>query len=369
MTLTLDAEAVARLTPTHEPVTWTIDDDGASVYIRLPAPRRLAECVSIPGAMRDGASVVRDGEALSLYDLASTLRALLVALPDRDAVYTYYGDLRTAATAKSGRMASYCLDVIRAARAGLDPVPLPAPAERAPRAPAKTGAQRVKEYRDRLRADEIASARAFLAVVRPLLAEGEQRDARDLYAAAVKNIGRRLGESISADDDSDVWAVPGRTLFYAIADEVLGDRVRRSRGFVYVIRRFIALLKEATVNALTIATEILGHGPRTAEEAEQYADARVREVLDLAASSPRPASYDDRVLALPPSLAFAIAGAEDAAVVSTFGLMGREHLRRHPEDRPEVGAFALALRAGDPDGLVPQVRAYCAERLTAEAVA
>lgn len=120
--------------------------------------------------------------------------------------------------------------------------------------PAKTSTDYSRERRARERAAEEASARAFLVKVHPLL-EGDQIDARDLYAAAVKNIARLLGETITADDDSEVWTVPGRRLFYALADEILGERVRRSRGYVYVVRRLVRRLTAWRKRPLSPATE------------------------------------------------------------------------------------------------------------------
>lgn len=236
--------------------------------------------------------------------------------------------------------------------------------------PVRTSTERSRATRERQRASEEASARRFLVAVRGR-AEGREIDGPDLYADAVTAIGRKVKEAregfvsacITDEDDSPVWRVPGKGVFYRVADEVLGSRVRRSRGFVYLVRKIARTLRRETVSVLITASEILGRGPRTAEEAEQYADEAVGEVRALAPAS-APDVLDPRVLALPFQVAHAVAGDPDG--IRAFARMARFHLSRHPEDRPAVAAVAVALRAGDPDGLIDQIRARIVRALDAE---
>ncbi|GAB4006697.1 hypothetical protein [Nocardioides ultimimeridianus] len=238
----------------------------------------------------------------------------------------------------------------------------------------KTPGDYVREYRARQVENERASARAFLEAVRDKLPDGERVATTALYDAARANIGRKMTEAREgvgswavSDEDGPTWALPGKRLFYDVADDVLGARRRNGRGYFFVIRHVVRRLKEATVNVLLRATEVLGHGPRTAEEAEAFADAAVAEALALAPAT-RPESYDPRLLALPRSVLFALAEPGDHSR-RMFATVATEHLRRNPDARPAIVEVARALRDGDPDGLVEEARAMCADALIEEASA
>lgn len=243
----------------------------------------------------------------------------------------------------------------------------------APSGNASPDAKRSRDYRARKAADEDASARAFLVAVRPRI-EGSEIDAPALYAAAVENISRKARDARDGfisplvdphgPEDGPEWAVPGKRRLYALADEILGVRVRRARGFVYVVRTIARALHERTLRALIAVAEILGRGPRTADEAERYADGAVEEIHSRVTST---TASDPRVEALPSGLVFAVAGADDADALRVFGDVGRLHLRRHPEARAEIVAVASALKARE--DLIPAIRARAAAALDAEASA
>lgn len=231
---------------------------------------------------------------------------------------------------------------------------------------ARTAAERGCARRLREERAETASSLAFLSAIARRCA-GERVIGKDLYSSAVTNIDRRLGEVISRDDvGSEFWAIPRRRLLFEVASEIFGPGSRRrgSTGVVFVVpadpaepldraRRMVDSLSLSPSVAETLRT--LG-----VEDPEAAADEAVAEIL-VRAPARRPAVLDPRVVALPDEVALAVAGVDEADVVRTFGLMARERLRRHPEDREAIAAVAVALRAGDPDGLVSQIRARAAE--------
>lgn len=123
--------------------------------------------------------------------------------------------------------------------------------ERAPREAAAsasaTPADYVRARRAVARANERASARAFLAaVVAGGRRSGDSVDGPALYADAERAIRRKVEAAERGDlnwtidgTDGELWAVPGRKVFYAVADEVLGTRRRSARGYFYVIARAV----------------------------------------------------------------------------------------------------------------------------------
>jgi len=132
--------------------------------------------------------------------------------------------------------------------------------------PAKTNADYARAYRARKAENERASARAYLTALvgKGILTPGERVAAPDLYAGARKNIARKVEEAeqgygspiITDEDDSPVWTVPGRTLFYAVADEILGERKRTARGAVYTfVRRIVKRLTAWRKRPLSPETE------------------------------------------------------------------------------------------------------------------
>lgn len=164
--------------------------------------------------------------------------------------------------------------------------------------------------------------------------------------------------------DADEVPVLGKTTFYRVAEETGRVRRVRRRDGAYFLRRW-RLLSDAAVEVLTRSAEILGRGPRTRAEAEAYADAAEREIL-VRAPADRPAVLNPRVVALPWQVAYAVAGVDDAEVNATFGRMARFHLERHEDDRDAIAAVAVALRAGDPDGLVSHIRMRVASAIETE---
>ncbi|MFL6061482.1 MAG: hypothetical protein ACJ72E_09640, partial [Marmoricola sp.] len=169
--------------------------------------------------------------------------------------------------------------------------------------------------------------------------------------------------------DADEVPTLGKTTFYRIAEETgLVRRARRRDGLYLLplVRRVARRLMESTAEALIRTTDVLGFGPRSAEECEAFADEATRAILDLAPDT-RPNTLDPRVVALPPNIAFALASVPDDEFRRALVRMAREHLRTHHSDRPALLAVADALRAGDPDDLVSQIRARCASEIEAEA--
>lgn len=404
--LRLDADALARHVirrgrdaKSLRPVGFRLDSEGINLAVTLPGPDYLAALLTLPGvdAYRVGAGLLarpqgsdEEPEALDLPALATGLRAALAALPERADAGEAYADVRLAASTPSALFGAYVLDVVRAYVRSLPALPKRAkhPQERRS---AKTPEERLRAHRVRKREEVRASASWALATFLadeedgPAPASGTRVAGADLYAYASQILAAAVEEyddvmrdaGLSLDERRAAWEeirqeflldAPrrprpvSRRVLYATAEEH-GHRVTRPGNAVVVtvVRRLVARLKESTVNALRLAYEILGTGPA---DPELRADAAVRDVLSLAPAT-RPESLDPRVLALPRDVAFAIAGVPASDVRRTFVLMAREHLRRHPGDRPNVVPIADALRAGDPDELVAQIRGMCADALLA----
>jgi hypothetical protein len=168
--LALDSERFSRLQyagernahHTRRPGRHHLDSDGLGLHVEIPAPKVLADYV----ALRDDVEGFRAGGTLqtrpkgstskpvsaNALDLAEDLLQVLRALPEVAGARRPYTDLRLFA-AHSSAARAYCADVVQAVRASLPEVPEEKP-ERAPRGPAKTGAQRVAQHRAKVRAEE-----------------------------------------------------------------------------------------------------------------------------------------------------------------------------------------------------------------------
>ena len=226
-------------TKATRPVRFRLDSDGCSLAVDLPGPAYLADFVIIsPAAQRRGSAIISQGEPVDLLALASALREQLAALPACPGEGVSHRDLRLAAATDSDRVFGYCMDVIRALRATL---PLEQQPVR-PRGPRKTDAENCRNYRERLKAAEKASAAAWL---RSWLLDDEDPpepgstvQGRALYeqASEVLDMWAEDEEPIDeADPDSPPVRVPRPINFYAAADEVLGLRKRTKHGIAYTV--------------------------------------------------------------------------------------------------------------------------------------
>lgn len=158
--------------------------------------------------------------------------------------------------------------------------------------------------------------------------------------------------------DADGIDYLGKATFYRVAEETALFTRRRRRDGAHLDRVMRALRPISQETAETLRA-------CGVEDPTRYAEDSIADLLALAPTlSPEP--LDPRALNLPFQVAYAIAGAEPERVVADFVLMARDHLERHPEDRVVVGAVALALQEGDPDGLVDHIRARCAAALRAD---
>jgi hypothetical protein len=403
-TLTLDADALARLrvalgrqARSLRPVRLSLDSDGTPLRLDLPGPDYLAALLALDvAAYRRGATLLvrpepdAEPEPLAVPSLVPALREILAGLPDRDDAGDAYADVRRAAEHGSGRVLDYLAEVLRRFVATLPTAPAVV-RPKAPRRPAVSAVERMRSHRARRRVEERLSAAWALA---SYLADDEDGPAPepgdrvsglhlfnyadDLLDYAVERYVEAVvrpapgddAYGLDLDDRLDLWQeireewlprapsrprpVSRRVLFDVAS--LAGFTVTRPHGSVALVVRALRRLSARTAEALSRSG---------VEEPEHYADEAVAEVLARVPAS-APEALDPRALALPHPIAYAIAGADDADVVSTFGRVARFHLTRHPEDRPAVGAVALALRDGDPDELVPQIRARCAADVSTE---
>jgi hypothetical protein len=208
-----------------------------------------------------------------------------------------------------------------------------------------------RRYRAGRVAAETASAEAFLAAVRPRLV-GTRIVSQDLYEAAVKNITRRQGETITAEEDSHYWTVPRRSLFYRIADEEYGVRRRHARGTAYVVRA----LRRLSAGAAAVLRFC---GVTDPEAYADEAEALVGEPAPPAEPDPALAAIAE---ALPLPVVFAVATAEDDPR-RAFGLFARDWLTRHPADAETVSDAARAFGPA----LVEAIRYRAASALAEDA--
>lgn len=157
----------------------------------------------------------------------------------------------------------------------------------------RSSADYMRAARARQNAAEEASARAFIAAARPRL-EGLRIVSQDLYDAAVRNISRKAGESITDAEDSEFWTVPRRRLFYRIADDELGALRRHTCGTAYVVEGLRALrrLSARTLDVLRLSAETLQPGeplPDFETEADEF-EARIGRLEAMPAPDPEHAA-------------------------------------------------------------------------------
>ena len=289
---TLDALATLRVQAGRgEPFRRDLERLG--VALELPAPGATARVLDLfPGAtlLRRGATVVLpDGSVPSwtLQEVAERLVDSWAALPDRADAGRSYRDLRLVAVEARGVALEYALQVVGAWRDALEPAPEEERPRRArrPRTPDRT---RKRASRERLREDEEVSSRWALegllsgdwtdgappapgSRVRP--ATLHRRASREVSTVVEDREETLSGTPPEPDGDEDAegfrerlraweerdgsrtpeerlqgweayaeeWGyplrprVPGRSLFYGVADEVLGKRRTLNGRDVYTI--------------------------------------------------------------------------------------------------------------------------------------
>lgn len=212
----------------------------SGVSLEVPGPRLLASVYALPW-LRARSSAYRSGSAILTRpagsgeeprpihqgDLAKELLAALQSLPETPHAGRPYRDLRIffveASEAAQGAYLAATVDHLRR----LLPVYRPS-AEKAPRAPAKSAAERKADQRERDRADEEASAREWLTAYLEDAEPGERVSAQELYEDAVDVIGDYI-EDDEPREDGGTYRLPRQRVFFNVADEILGAR-RRTNG-------------------------------------------------------------------------------------------------------------------------------------------
>jgi hypothetical protein len=229
-----------------------IDSDGWPLAFEVYAPAVVAHYVAAP-ALGDGVDLYKgttgllsrptgSTEAPTLMqpgDVRDLIREALSTLPEVPGAAPPYRDLALLMNNDSPATVARYLDLI----ANAVRVSLPrwrAPKSSTPRPAGRSRADRAKAQRAREHADEVASAREWLALALdddedPLL-PGQHHDGPALHTMAVTAIEDLEGEPLDDEDpDGPLWRAPGPRTFYAVADHVLGARTRSSRARYYVI--------------------------------------------------------------------------------------------------------------------------------------
>lgn len=240
-------------------------DDGRPFRVRLdsglnletPSAKRLAEVYALPYLTGDR-ELYREGSAIlarakgstaaptpvPFADLADEIRASLSSLPEVPAAEAgdRYHDARLLVLhGDAGTVGAYVEAVVRAVRVRLPAYRPPRPA--AERGPALTPSEYVKRSRDKAARIEADSVRYWLADYlageiqdAPLPAPGETVPAAELFELASEG----LADWALADDvmpSGELVRSPRRRVFYAVADEILGERHRvgKARTAVYTM--------------------------------------------------------------------------------------------------------------------------------------
>lgn len=230
----------------------------SGVTLEIPGPRILAEVFTLPWllsrveAYRSGSALLtrRSGsdeepKAIHQGELATELLEALKNLPElsRAEAGRPYRDLRLyVSEASPATRSAYLADVVAHTRRLLPEWRPPAP--QVVRGPAKTAAERKAVSRERIRREQELSAREWLqgfstgwdGDAEPP-SPGSRWIASELYQAAREAIE----EYIDLEEerlDGGTFVLPGKRVFYAVADELLGPRRRGAKGrtHVYVIR-------------------------------------------------------------------------------------------------------------------------------------
>jgi len=229
-----------------------LDDDGLGLTVEYPSPLVLAETFARP-LLETGRTLYRDRAVIlastggtpvpvAHSTLVAELRAALEALPDRADAGRPYADVRRLLAAGSAaKVDAYLADTIRAlCRRDVLPEWTP-PRVTKPLAPPRTSAQVRADHRARIRDDEEASVRWWLANangdgydVEP----GERVMASDLDGTAARELGalEAEGELVNPDDaESPRLRAPRRRVLLAVAAEVFGLPRRDRHGARYYV--------------------------------------------------------------------------------------------------------------------------------------
>lgn len=244
-------------------------DSGLS--LEWPGPRELASVFALPllrktrefyrlGSALQARPVddARPPEPLALPRVVEELRAAICALPALGTTESGrpYRDLRLLASEAPGALDAYLWEVAVEVRR-LSPVWKPPTKAPAPRPPAVPTAARVASHRQKVLDEKRASAVWWItkALHEGQLAPGVVVSAGDLWALAEDELDELDG---AEDDEGAMTRLPGRTLFYSVADELLGARRREAHGTrnVYTIPD-TATAQEATVNDPTLYEHIV----------------------------------------------------------------------------------------------------------------
>lgn len=239
-------------------------EDGRPFRVRLdsglnleaPSAKRLAEVYALPlltedrELFREGAAVLVRAKGsedaprpVPLADLAEEIRVSLELLPEAlgEAGDRYQDARLLVIHGDAGTVDAYAEATARAVRVKLSTYRPPRPARE--RGPALTHSQMVKRSRDKAARIEADSVRYWLADFlageiedAPLPAPGETVPAAELCELATEG----LADWALADDvmpSGEVVRLPRRRVFYAVADEILGERRRvgKARTAVYTI--------------------------------------------------------------------------------------------------------------------------------------
>lgn len=220
----------------------------SGVSLEIPGPGLLAEIYALPW-LRSRATAYRSGSAILTRPLESDeeprtihqgrlseeLLGALQRLPQAPSAGRPYKDLRLFLTeASAAAVSAYLVETVAHLRRLL---PAYSPrAEKAPRAPAKSAAERSAEHRARQRADEDASAREWLTAYLEDATPGERVVAEKLFQDCAE-ITELYVDGEEEREDGGSYRVPRQRVFYAVADELLGPRRRGAHGSarVYVI--------------------------------------------------------------------------------------------------------------------------------------
>ena len=287
------------------PIVLKLED---SRTLQIPGPRLLAAVFARPwlaqryDAARDGGSTLAlsaiPGNSPTTLDrvaLARDVRQAIADLPDDRTAERPYRDLCAFVDAATpGTVADYFRQVMAYVHRDLPRWHRPAAPRQARTESTRTPTEQKADYRARMLAAEVASARWWLeGYIDPENDEAPEHGARlgapDLYALARDVIEEMADDGEAIDDAPDVlFRVPGPRTFYAVADMRLGAR-RRSHGVAYyTIPTPHPTKKESAVNlaeaVLARTVEILA-----TETADEYRAAVAAEIRELRATG-RPAA-------------------------------------------------------------------------------
>lgn len=224
----------------------------SGVSLEIPGPRLLAQTYALPWllarveAYRVGSVILTRplGSAqkptrIHQGELSESLLEALETLPEDNTAGRPYRDLRLFLTeATPGRRAAYLAETIAHLRRLLQlwrPIK-----ERAPRGPGKTAVEHLAAHRERVKADELVSAREWLENYlgdpegRP--APGSRVVAHELHQECSETIATFI-DGDEEREDGGSYRIPRQRIFYAVADEILGPRRRGANGSarVYLI--------------------------------------------------------------------------------------------------------------------------------------